>query len=739
VAVQTGRAFRIFPIIVASLLLATIAVLPTPGYAVTFVTADLAGTWQVYTFGDAPSPANLPGWRRVQISVNSVGTVSPGAAVTFSDGTPSVTVSSGSLSIDPSGAITGFVAFSSGGSITINTGQAQMDAAKTFVSGVGTEANNSFQELIVAIKTGGSFATTDLGGSWQIYVFGDDPGTNNNPGWYYGPISVGADGTIIGGSSLTRDSGHAAVMITGNSLSIDPSGLMTGTIALNNGQSVVLTSAKMDMGKTLFAGNINGANFVGIITGVKQGNDPKSFATADLAGTWDLSAFGDSPKPSVNDAGASSGSITVNASGTVTGGSTTGLGAVSGGMLTMDGTSGVISGNITFGGTNSTVFATMHAGKTIVTGVEQDAPDGFIDTIVAIKTAAASGLSTLGVTRTGNGSGKVTSDVAGIACGLACTASFTTGTSVTLTATANPGTVFTGWGGACSGTGTCTVSVTGSVNVTANFIQGFTVSVVRTGAGSGSVSSNPVGINCGTTCSFGFAAGSSVTLTATADPGSVFIGWSGSGIVCPGTGTCQVTVTHATAISADFDLAAKTLTVTLKGAGVGSVASSPAGISCGATCEFGFSNGTLVSLTATPAGSVFVGWSGGGCSGTGTCTVTMTAAVSVTARFSPVFTDVALTAGTLIKAVHVMELRTAVNNLRARLGLGAFSFADVSLTAGATIAQAVHILELRAALNEVYDALVLSRPSYNTDPSLAAGTTIKAAHITELRGSVTAP
>jgi hypothetical protein len=76
------------------------------------------------------------------------------------------------------------------------------------------------------------------------------------------------------------------------------------------------------------------------------------------------------------------------------------------------------------------------------------------------------------------------------------------------------------------------------------------------------------------------------------------------------------------------------LSVVRAGGGSGAVTSSPAGINCGTTCSASFNQGTPVTLTASPAaGSTFAGWSGGGCSGTGTCTVTLTAATSVTATF----------------------------------------------------------------------------------------------------------
>lgn len=70
--------------------------------------------------------------------------------------------------------------------------------------------------------------------------------------------------------------------------------------------------------------------------------------------------------------------------------------------------------------------------------------------------------------------------------------------------------------------------------------------------------------------------------------------------------------------------------------GSGSVSSSPSGISCPSTCGYSFTSGTVVTLTETPIlGATFTGWSGAGCSGTGTtCSVTMSAAEAVTASFT---------------------------------------------------------------------------------------------------------
>src|SRR5439155_1224376 len=109
--------------------------------------------------------------------------------------------------------------------------------------------------------------------------------------------------------------------------------------------------------------------------------------------------------------------------------------------------------------------------------------------------------------------------------------------------------------------------------------------------------------------------------------GSTFSGWSGG--ACSGTGACTVTVSAATTVTATFNLQTFTLTVTPAGAGSGTVTSAPTGITCGATCVAIFPSRTALTFTPAPAaGSTFSGWSGGGCSGTGACTVTLSAATT---------------------------------------------------------------------------------------------------------------
>lgn len=238
----------------------------------------------------------------------------------------------------------------------------------------------------------------------------------------------------------------------------------------------------------------------------------------------------------------------------------------------------------------------------------------------------------LTVSRSGTGSGTVDSSPSGIACGGTCSQDFAYGTSVTLTETPATGSTFAGWSGACSGTGSCTVTIGQDESVTATFtLTPETLTVGKSGSGSGTVTSDIVGISCGSTCSHAYPYGTTVTLTATSATGSGFTGWTGA---CSGTGTCTVGMNQARSAVATFSLLPEALTVGKSGSGSGTVGSSPAGISCGTTCSHAYSYGQSVNLTASAAaGSVFKGWSGA-CSGTSICTVTMTQAQSLTATFA---------------------------------------------------------------------------------------------------------
>jgi hypothetical protein len=108
--------------------------------------------------------------------------------------------------------------------------------------------------------------------------------------------------------------------------------------------------------------------------------------------------------------------------------------------------------------------------------------------------------------------------------------------------------------------------------------------------------------------------------------------------------TYRIAVDGAAADEGHFELhlrpanaVMRSLSVVMAGTGTGSVTSGPAGISCGTTCKHDFSDGAQVTLTASPAtGSSFAGWSGGGCSGTGPCQITLEADTTASAIFEAV-------------------------------------------------------------------------------------------------------
>ena len=327
----------------------------------------------------------------------------------------------------------------------------------------------------------------------------------------------------------------------------------------------------------------------------------------------------------------------------------------------------------------------------------------------------------LAVNRTGNGT--VTSTQTGIACGTDCTEDYEQGSSITLNATPDLGWHFVSWGGACSGAGTCMVTMDSTKTVTAEFsiVPIFNLIVNKNGSGSGAISSNPSGIDCGLNCSSSFSDGTVINLTPTANPGSSFAGWTGA---CTGTGVCAVTMNAAKTVTATFnDIQAPTISITSPadglnvsspslamngsasdsngvvvvkfsvngggrqnasgtsawdgiatltpgsntiqvfatdpagnegnasrtviytplpgnlsvskvGSGFGKVTSDPTGIDCGSTCIASFASNSSVNLTATASsGSTFEGW-GGACTGTGACTVTIDGSKSVTATFN---------------------------------------------------------------------------------------------------------
>ncbi|MCC6222019.1 MAG: hypothetical protein IT201_00835 [Thermoleophilia bacterium] len=185
------------------------------------------------------------------------------------------------------------------------------------------------------------------------------------------------------------------------------------------------------------------------------------------------------------------------------------------------------------------------AGCDLVTGNECLIVNQNVDRTVTVTFRRAYLLS---AARAGTGSGTVTSSPAGISCGADCAETYAEGTTVTLTAAAAAGSTFTGWSGACTGTGACTLAMTAARTVTATFdapTPTHTLAVET--EGSGTVTSSPDGISCGADCGETYPSGTTVTLTAAAADGWRFGHWEGcqssSGATCTASMTADRSVT----------------------------------------------------------------------------------------------------------------------------------------------------------------------------------------------------
>lgn len=350
--------------------------------------------------------------------------------------------------------------------------------------------------------------------------------------------------------------------------------------------------------------------------------------------------------------------------------------------VTNDGAANLVIGAITVGGTNPEDFvkeADGCSGHTLAPTGQCTVQVSFVPISIGDKNAtlvipsdapegspvsdglSGTGTSTLQwfpltVAKAGSGSGSVTGSPAGIDCGSACSASYPSGTAVTLTATPAATSTFAGWLGAgCIGTGTCTVSMSAAAGVTATFtLSVFTLTVTRAGSADGAVASNPAGIACGSVCAWTYAAGTLVTLSATPEAGAAFARWAGA---CSGTApSCAVTVTGSQSVTATFskeftDPAMTAKMTIIRAAHISDLRSA-------------------VNTLRSRLGLSPVSW-----------------------------TDPTLILGaTAARAIHVTELRTALGQAYAAAGTAGPAYTDPALQAGLTVIKGAHLTELRNAV-----------------------------------------
>jgi hypothetical protein len=200
--------------------------------------------------------------------------------------------------------------------------------------------------------------------------------------------------------------------------------------------------------------------------------------------------------------------------------------------------------------------------------------------------------------------------------------------------------MFAGWSGTGCTSGSLTITANTTCTATFEITSGYTLTtsvvnqITSTGGATGSIVSNPAGIDCGTDCTARYPKGTVVTLTAVPGANSRFTGWTGNSDCSDGTVTMKANKT----CTANF--AVNVVTLSISKTGNGTVTSAPAGIDCGTACSYKFTSGATVSLHATAApGFTFTGWSRAECAGIIDCSVTLTSSTAVTAHFLGNFAD----------------------------------------------------------------------------------------------------
>ncbi len=209
---------------------------------------------------------------------------------------------------------------------------------------------------------------------------------------------------------------------------------------------------------------------------------------------------------------------------------------------------------------------------------------------------------------------------------------YASGAIVNLQAVPESGYHFVSWSGTVANpnSATTTVTMTGSMTVTANFeIDATTYTLTAGSSAGGNVTAPGEG-------AFTYASGALVNLQAVAEAGYHFVSWSGA-VANPNSATTTVTMTGNNTVTANFEIDATTYTLTAASSAGGNVTVPGEG-------AFTFTSGALVTLQAVPeSGYHFVSWSGDLSGTTNPATMTLDANKSVTATFTQTFYTLQIT------------------------------------------------------------------------------------------------
>jgi Protein of unknown function (DUF1565)/Divergent InlB B-repeat domain len=159
---------------------------------------------------------------------------------------------------------------------------------------------------------------------------------------------------------------------------------------------------------------------------------------------------------------------------------------------------------------------------------------------------------TLTIVFQGSGAGQVKVVESAQTCTSECALPFAPGSQLTLQATVGPGSIFMGWGGACSGSADCAVTLDADATVQASFnASDATATLNILVSGPGTVGITPSGSSCGPGCTQ-FDRGTPVTVMPVPNGGFSFISWNGDGPCESAPASCTFTLDNDTNLTAQF-------------------------------------------------------------------------------------------------------------------------------------------------------------------------------------------
>jgi hypothetical protein len=378
---------------------------------------------------------------------------------------------------------------------------------------------------------------------------------------------------------------------------------------------------------------------------------------------------------------------------------------------------------------------------------------------------------TLTVTKTGTGTGTVTSSPPGIDCGGTCSASFNSGTNVTLMAAPASGCTFAGWsGGGCGETGTCIVSMTQPRNLVATFQDPTPPNTSITSGPSGAITVSSASFtwtgsdNLTPTGSLvyayrldplepsfsAFSSATSKTYTGLASRTYTFYAKArdqvGNEDPTPASrsfavDTAPPTITYTPVTSWRVNAALPITATIADNIGVQSATlfyrktGTPGYPSVPMTASGPTYRGTIPASAMTEAGVQYYLEATDAAGNIQRVPSTAPEIPYSVVVGTSVFTDDPLSARTTpIKAVHFTELRTAINALWTKYSVpGVFPDWSGPAPAPRGAVRAAHLTDLRTALDQAYTKAGKTHTPY-TNPTITPGSTpIKVNHLSELR------